>query len=274
MKQKKKQISFGIIGYGKMGSSLVKGAINSGLLSAHLIKVFDMDSVRGDIARKEGLAPVSSLAGVAVSDAILIAVKPKDIPTLLDSLKPLVLVSKPLIITIAAGVRLETYSSVLGEGVRVVRAMPNIAASVNEATSVYISNKWARESDIEFVAALLGNVGKTFRLSDESMVDVVTGISGSGPAYFFYMMKALETVGKKMGLPEDLVRILVAQTCKGSGTLVLESGFTQEQLIAMVASPGGTTEEALKVMESRGLSATMIEAVVVAIEKSKKMSHS
>jgi pyrroline-5-carboxylate reductase len=269
-----RRINFGIIGYGKMGSSLIRGAIKSGLLYAPSIKIFDMDSAKAEIARKDGLNPVNSLAEVSYSEAILIAVKPKDMPELLDTLKPLISATKPLIITIAAGIRLETYASRLGEGARVVRVMPNIAASVNEAASVYVLNKWVSTTDATFIDALLNSVGRAFKLQDESMIDAVTGISGSGPAYFFYMMKALEAAGKKVSLPEDLVHVLVAQTCKGSGALALGSDLSQDQLITMVASAGGTTEEALKVMDAKGLSATMIEAVVAAIEKSKKMSRS
>ena len=272
--QSKKQPSFGIIGYGKMGSSLVKGAIKSGVLSAPLVKAYDMDCAKLELARKDGLSTAGNLADVACSDVILLAVKPKDVPGLLDMLKELVPSGNSLILSIAAGVRLSTIEEKLGEGTRLIRVMPNIAASVNEAASVYVPNKWAKDSDVDFVGGLLGRIGKAFKLPDESMIDAVTGISGSGPAYFFYMMKALETVGKRVGLPEDLVRILVAQTCRGAGTLVLESEFTQDHLMAMVASPGGTTEEALKVMESKDLSSIMIDAVVAAIEKAKKMSRS
>jgi pyrroline-5-carboxylate reductase len=269
-----KKISFGIIGYGRMGSSLIKGALNSGLLSAENIKAYDIDGSRLEFAKREGLVAVGSLAEMADSDAILLAVKPKDMSNLLDELEVLVPVGKLLIISIVAGIKIASIEARLGEGSRIVRVMPNLAASVNEAASAFVPNSWVRESDIAFITSLLKGVGVAYQLKDEYMLDAVTGISGSGPAYFFLMMKALEDAGRRSGLPEDLVRSLVSQTCRGAGTLALRSTDSFDQLIRAVASPGGTTEEALKVMDSRGFSQILIDAVVAAIEKSRRMSHS
>jgi pyrroline-5-carboxylate reductase len=269
-----KRASFGVVGYGKMGSSLIKGALNSGLLSLKRTKVYDLDRARVELAKRDGLITVDSLAGIAGSDAILLAVKPKDTPKLLDELRSLIPAGKSLFISIAAGVKIASMEAGLGEGSRVVRVMPNIAASVNEAASVFVPNRWASESDIAFATALLEGVGVAYKLKDESMIDAVTGISGSGPAYFFLMMKALEDVGKKSGLPGDLLRSLVSQTCRGAGALALRSSDSFDQLIRSVASPGGTTEEALRIMDSKGFSQTVIDAVVAAIEKSKKMNYS
>ncbi|MBM5804827.1 MAG: pyrroline-5-carboxylate reductase [Candidatus Verstraetearchaeota archaeon] len=269
-----KKISFGVVGYGKMGSSLVKGALNSGLLSVKSTKVYDLDGARIKLAKRDGLLTVDSLAGIAGSDIILLAVKPKDMPKLLDELKALVPAGKALFISIAAGIKIATMESRLGEGSRIVRMMLNIAASVNEAASVFVLNRWARASDIKFTTSLLEGIGVAHRLDNESLIDAVTGISGSGPAYFLLMMKALEDAGKRSGLSDDLIRSLVSQTCRGAGTLALRSSDSLDQLIKTVASPGGTTEEALKVMESKGFSQTVIDAVVAATEKSKKMNYS
>jgi len=267
-------MTFGIVGYGKMGSSLVKGALNSGLLSAKSTKVYDLDGARIEFAKRDGLLIVDSLARIAGSDAILLAVKPKDMPKLLDELKALVPAGSALFISIAAGIKIATMESRLGEGSRIVRVMPNIAASVNEAASVFVPNRYAGASDIKFATSLLEGIGVAYRLDNESLIDAVTGVSGSGPAYFFLMMKALEEAGRRSGLPDDLIRSLVSQTCRGAGTLALRSKDSFDQLIKAVASPGGTTEEALRVMESKGFSQTVIEAVVAAIEKSKKMNYS
>lgn len=267
------KISFSIVGYGKMGSSLVKGALNSGLFSTKNTKVYDLDSARIELAKREGLSIVESLAGVVGSDSILLAVKPKEMPKLLYELKALIPAGSALLISIAAGIKIASIESRLGEGSRVIRVMPNIAASVNEAASVFVPNRWTRASDIKFVASLLKGIGVAYRLDNESVIDAVTGLSGSGPAYFFLMMKALQDAGKRSGLSDDLVRSLVSQTCRGAGTLALRSNDSFDQLIKAVASPGGTTEEALRVMESKGFSQTVIEAVVAAIEKSKKINY-
>ena len=268
-----KKKSFGVVGYGKMGSSLVKGALNCSLLSTKNTIVYDLNGARIEVAKREGLFTVESLAGIVGSDSILLAVKPKEMPNLLYKLKALIPAGSALFISIAAGIKLASIESKLGEGSRVVRVVPNIAASVNEAVSVFVPNHWTRASDIKFVASLLKGIGMAYRLDNESMIDAVTGISSSGPAYFFLMMKALEDVGKRSGISDDLVRSLVSQTCKGAGTLALRSNDSFDQLIKSVASPGGITEKALRVMESKGFSQTVIEAVFAAIEKSKKMNY-
>jgi pyrroline-5-carboxylate reductase len=268
------KMSLGIIGYGKMGSSLVKGAINSKLLKAADVSVCDADSSRTDLARREGLNSVDGLKGIIGADAILLAVKPKDMHSVLDELKELASPDQKLFISIAAGVKLSTIEARLGGRPRVIRVMPNIAASVNEAAVVFIPNRWADAKDIAFVESLLKGVGLAIRLDEESHIDAVTGISGSGPAYFFLMMKAMEEVGRRFGLPDTLVRSLVAQTCKGAGALALQCDTAFDHLISNVASPGGTTEEALKVMESEGFSKIVVNAVSAAIEKSHKMSKS
>lgn len=268
------KMSLAVIGYGKMGSSLIKGALKSGLIIPGDTKVFDTDGERADLARKDGLVVIEKLDSVAGSDAVLLSVKPKDLGELLDKLKPIITASSTLFVSIAAGVKIAYIESKLGEGSRVVRVMPNIAASVNEAASAFTANRWVKDADLLFVGSLLKGVGLAYWLDGEDMIDSVTGISGSGPAYFFKLMKAMEEAGKKTGLSEKLARSLVAQTCKGSGALALQSDQSFDQLINAVASPGGTTEEALKVMDSKGFSETVTGAVLAAIEKSKRMSRS
>jgi pyrroline-5-carboxylate reductase len=180
---------------------------------------------------------------------------------------------KSLIVSIVAGLKLTTIESMLGSGSRIIRLMPNLPASVNEGATAFVPNEWALATDVAFVESLLNGVGLSFRLESESLFDAVTGISGSGPAYFFLLMKTMEDVGRRFGVPEELAKSLVAQTCKGAGSLALQSDLSFEQLIAAVASPGGTTEQALKVMESNRFSKTVMEAVSAAIEKSIKMGR-
>lgn len=268
------KMSLGVIGYGKMGSSLIKGALNSKLIAAKETRVCDSDAGRLQLATQDGFTVVGGLKELSCSDAILLAVKPKDVPAVLQELRALILPGKCLILSIAAGVRLASLEAGLGAGSRIVRLMPNLAASVNEAAAAFVANRWALATDIAFTEAVLNGIGLSFKLDDESMLDAVTGISGSGPAYFFLLMKAMEGVGRSFGLPDELVRSLVAQTCRGAGSLALKTDMPFDQLISAVASPGGTTEEALKVMESNHFSQTAIDAVSAAIEKSIKMSRS
>jgi pyrroline-5-carboxylate reductase len=264
---------FGVIGYGRMGSSLVRGALGSGLLKPGDVRVMDLDEGRRDAARREGLTPVGGLQDLAGSDAILLSVKPKDFPKLLKQIVTAIDPKGPLFISIAAGLMLNTLEGDLGAGARVVRVMPNLPASVNEAASVFVMNRHATENDRDLIMRLLTGVGKSYELKDERLLSAVTGVSGSGPAYFFLMMGAMESAGIRAGLPKDLARSLVAQTCRGSGTLALSSDQSLEKLIRAVASPGGTTEEALRVLESKGFSSAIAEAIVDAIKKSKKMAR-
>lgn len=265
--------SFGIIGYGKMGASIVKGAIGAGILAPTDVIVYDKDALRLEVATNERLNIAKSISEISSCCHILIAVKPKDVPSLGEQLKALLPKGKVLAISIAAGITLSNLESRLGDSARIIRVMPNIAAAVNEAASAFVPNKHATKGDVAFVSKLLNSIGVGYLLDDESMIDAVTGLSGSGPAYFFYIMKALEEVGLRSGLPAPLVRSLVSQTCRGSGAMAAKSDAAFDQLIRFVASPGGTTEEALKVIDAKGVSSAMIEAVTAAIEKSKRMNY-
>ncbi|MCQ5373662.1 MAG: pyrroline-5-carboxylate reductase [Candidatus Methanomethylicia archaeon] len=277
VKKSDEKLKIGIIGYGRMGSSLIDGAIRSGLISPDSVLIYDTDAKRSELAREKSLKTASSLEEIASCDVVILAVKPKDMPQLLENLGTVMRAYptfKPLVVSIAAGVRLSTLQSALGGYSRIVRAMPNIAASVNESASVFVPSNKITDEDLVVVKSILDSVGLAFMVRDESLLDVVTGIVGSGPAYFFLLMKIMEEIGIKYGLSRDLVRRMVAQTCKGSGKMALVSKESFEQLISAVASPGGTTEEALKIMDSKGLAEIISQAISAAIEKSRKMASS
>lgn len=263
----------GVIGYGKMGSSLIRGGLRSRLLNPGDVLVCEPNSGRMAAAECDGLKAAGSLSDLSGCSAIMISAKPKDFPAILGELRAQLSPPKHLFISIAAGVTMASLEEGLGPGSRVARVMPNIAASVNEAASAYVLNRGATDQDRTFMRRFLSTVGRAYELDDEGRMDAVTGVSGSGPAYFFLMMGAMESAGVKAGLPRGLARSLVAQTCRGAGTLALDSDLSMEELIRTVASPGGTTEEALKVLESKGFSRAVAEAIVAAIEKSRRMAR-
>ncbi|MEM2128395.1 MAG: pyrroline-5-carboxylate reductase [Candidatus Methanosuratincola sp.] len=265
----------GLIGYGKMGSSLVLGGIKSGAVQKDSIIVYDLDSERSNIAKKHGLKVANSMGELLGSDALILAVKPKDLPPLLQENRRSLVEKSPLIISIVAGIRVERILSFLGNApLRVVRVMPNIAAAVNEAMSAFYADGSVTKNDVAFVKSLLTGIGKSIRVEKEEDLDTITGISGSGPAYFALMIKILEKVAVEKGLREDVARMLAAQTCRGAAAMVLDGGYSPVDLIKMVASPGGTTEEALRVMEGKGFSEIVAEAISAAIEKSRTMNKS
>ncbi|MDI9644767.1 MAG: pyrroline-5-carboxylate reductase [Candidatus Verstraetearchaeota archaeon] len=264
----------GIMGFGKMGSSLISGGIRSGVLKRDEVCIYDLDSERVKFAESEGLSIAKSLDDVVDSDSLIIAVKPKDLTDLLSSAKASLIERRPLLISIVAGIRIEKLQSMLDDvQMRIVRVMPNIAASVNEAISAYCTSKSVRKEDLEFINSLLCGVGKAVFVDNEDELDIITGVSGSGPAYFSLMMGAMEKVAIERGIERNLARMMVAQTCRGAATMILERGISPEELIRMVASPGGTTEEALKVMEERKFSLIVSDAVSAAIEKSRRINR-
>ncbi len=265
--------AFGIIGYGKMGSSILKGALKSALFDPSEVTVYDLDPSRRTEAAATGIKTVNSIEEVANCSQILVAVKPKDVPALAERLKAIISKGRTLVISIAAGVKISNLESRLGEGTRIIRVMPNIAAAVGEAASVYVANRNATKQDIAFASKLLNGIGVAYQLEDETLIDTVTGLSGSGPAYFFYIMRALDEVGRRSGLPAPLARSLVSQTCKGAGALAAASSEEFDRLIRFVASPGGTTEEALKIIDAKGVSSAIIDAATAAIEKAKRMNY-
>lgn len=265
----------GLIGYGKMGSSLAIGGIESGAIKKDSIVVYDLDRERISVAKNFGLKLANSLDAILDSDALILAVKPKDLSALLEENRRAIIEKSPLIISIVAGIGVDRILSFLGNApLRVVRVMPNIAAAVREAMSAFYVGKFVTEGDIAFVEHLLSGIGKFIRVEKEEDLDVITGISGSGPAYFALMIEILEKVAIQKGLKEGVARMLSAQTCRGAASMVLDCGHSPVELIKMVASPGGTTEEALRIMERGGFSEIVAEAVSAAIEKSRAMNRS
>ncbi|MEJ5292058.1 MAG: pyrroline-5-carboxylate reductase [Candidatus Methanosuratincola sp.] len=264
-----------MVGYGKMGSSLLVGGIRSGVIKKDSVLVYDLDRERMASAEKYGLKAADSLSMLLDSDVLLLAVKPKDLPALLLEIRDLLVEKSPLLISIVAGIGVKRILSFLGNApMKVVRVMPNIAAAVNEAMSAFYANEFVTNEDLEFVKSLLSGVGKSISVENEEDLDTITGISGSGPAYFALMIRILEKIAVEKGIKEDVARILAAQTCRGAATMILDGRYSPSELIKMVASPGGTTEEALRVMEVRGFSGIVSDAVSAAIEKSRAMNAS
>ncbi|MCX8170269.1 MAG: pyrroline-5-carboxylate reductase, partial [Candidatus Methanomethyliaceae archaeon] len=206
-----------------------------------------------------------------VCDIIIIAVKPKDFAMVLEEIRKN-LDGNKIFISIAAGITISFMESKLGKNAKIIRAMPNIAASIGESISILIRNANVTNDEINLARRIFESVGMVFFIDDENIMDVITGISGSGPAYFFLIMKIMTELGEEFGLSKEMARKLVAQTCKAAGILALNSKEDFQSLINLVASPGGTTEEAINVMISKGLPEIFRNAIIAAIEKSKKLA--
>ncbi|MGR3309827.1 MAG: pyrroline-5-carboxylate reductase, partial [Candidatus Brocadiales bacterium] len=242
----------GFIGGGKMGEALVKGILKAKLSSSDKIIVGDTLKERVLLLEREtGIKTTQKNKDVVQNaDLIILAVKPNAVGDVLKEVKNLI-TKKHLIISIAAGIPLAFIESSLKAGCRAVRVMPNTPCLVGETAAGFALGKNATEADGELVSTILSAVGKCVLL-DEKLLDAVTGLSGSGPAFVYMVIEALSDGGVKMGLPRYVATKLAAQTVLGSAKMVLESGIHIGELKDFVTSPGGTTIEGIHALEKGG----------------------
>ena len=261
----------GVIGVGKMGEALVAGLVRSRTVSPGEVVVSDVRAERvRQVAEAYGVVGArDNVDAVRLSEVVVIAVRPRDVQPVLEEVRE-ALEPRHLLISIAAGVSTSYMARVLGKPIPVVRAMPNIAATVGEAVTALAPGPNASEEHLEVAERVFRAVGRTVRLS-EGLLDVVTALSGGGPAYAFLFIEALTEAGARMGLPWDVARLLASQTVLGAARMVLETGEHPAKLREMVATPGGVTVEGLAELEARGVRAAIVEAVAKATRRAKDL---
>ncbi len=266
-------LKLGFLGAGKMASALARGFIHSGLSAADSILASDpYEAARTGIAKDAGIqTTTSNLEVLKFANVLLLAVKPDQVNDVLAEARPH-FTDKHVLISIAAGVTLARMEAALPPGARVVRVMPNTPALVGASASAFALGKSAIAEDAQLAQKLFSSVGVAYPVK-ESLLDAVTGLSGSGPAYVFLMIEALSDGGVAAGLPRDIATKLAAQTLLGSAKLLLETGQHPGALKDMVTSPGGTTIEGLHELEKGGLRAALMNAVRAAAEKSRKLGQ-
>ncbi len=255
-------MKLGVIGCGKMGTALVQGAIRSGVVAAADVVGCDpYETSREAFANVTGARVTTDVAAVAMaSDVLLFCTKPQDIAGALREVSNLVAGQSRLVISIAAGVTLAALEAAAADNFRIIRAMPNTPALVGHGAAAYCLGTRATADDAKSADALLAAVGLAVQVP-EKLMDAVTGLSGSGPAYIYVAIEALADGGVKAGLPRaDAIR-LAAQTVLGSAAMVLETGEHPAALKDMVTSPGGTTIAGLAALERNGFRSALIEAV-------------
>jgi pyrroline-5-carboxylate reductase len=265
--------TIGFLGAGKMATALAKGFVKAGLVTPkQLIASDPSDAARAAFAREVGAKTTAVNAEVVkFAEVLILAVKPDQVTGALAEIRER-FTDKNLLISIAAGVTLAKLEAGLGAGARVVRVMPNTPALVGASASAFALGQSALPADAELAQKLLSAVGVVFQVK-ESLLDAVTGLSGSGPAYVYLFIEGLSDGGVAAGLPRDMATKLAAQTVLGSAKMVLETGLHPAALKDMVTSPGGTTIEGLHELEKGKLRGTVISAVRVATEKSKKLGQ-
>jgi pyrroline-5-carboxylate reductase len=263
----------GVIGCGKMGSALIQGAINAKILASHTVFGYDKITAASDsFAAVTGAKICSSLEELANScDTFLLATKPYDVGSVLTNLASARGDRPGLVISIAAGITLASLESYLPLTMRVIRTMPNTPALVGKGASAFAAGGRATTDDAIAAEQLLSSVGLALQVP-EKLLDAVTGLSGSGPAYGFLIIEALADAGVRQGLPRHESIRLAAQTMLGAATMVLETSLHPAQLKDMVTSPGGTTIEGLAALEKNGVRHALIEAVTAATTRSIELS--
>lgn len=266
-------LKIGFLGAGKMALALAKGIVNAGLVRADGILASDpIEQARAAFSKESGAKTTANNGEVVKFATVLIlAVKPDQVNGLLAEIKGQ-FSAKHLLISIAAGVPISRFEAALGNQARVVRVMPNTPALVGASASAFAAGHAAQPEDGELARKIFSSVGLAFEVK-ESLLDAVTGLSGSGPAYAFLLIDALSDGGVAAGLPRDVATRLAAQTLLGSARMVLETGLHPAALKDMVTSPGGTTIEGLHELERGGVRAALISAVRAATEKSKKLGQ-
>ncbi len=261
-----------IIGAGAMGSALVRGLIQSGKLKADQIVASDIDEERLKQLQPFGVQTTNdNKLAVQQSDVALLCVKPQVMDEVLAEISPAVDPKKHCVISIAAGIPIARLESALPEGTPVVRVMPNTPAQVLAGASAIALGTNATELHRQIAHEIFSAVGLVIDVP-EKLIDAVTALSGSGPAYVFVFAEALADAGVNLGLPRAVALKLAAQTLLGAAKMLLETGKHPAELKDMVTSPGGTTIAALSVLERKAFRGAIIEAVAVAHQRAKELA--
>ncbi|MFO1019479.1 MAG: pyrroline-5-carboxylate reductase [Planctomycetales bacterium] len=261
----------GFLGSGKMAIALAGGFASKGVVPAQQIQACDVvPQAREAFTKETGIKATDQLRAVVDnSDILFIAVKPQSMQQLLKDLAPLV-TTKHLVVSIAAGIPLATLSQALGADRRIIRVMPNTPCLVGASASGYSVGGKVTAADADMVQKLLSAVGIAVEVP-ESLLDTVTGLSGSGPAFVYLMIEALSDGGVRMGLPRNVATTLAAQTLLGAAKMVLETGIHPGALKDAVASPGGTTIAGLQALEVGGLRGCLMNAVEAATLRAREL---
>ncbi len=266
--------TIGFIGAGRMATALARGCVQSGLVEAGQVLAADpTPEALKNFAEQTGGAKLASdnLEVLAKAQIIVLAVKPQIMPQVLDAIAEHV-TEKHLLVSIAAGVTLGTLASGLPAGTRLVRVMPNTPCLVGLGASGYARGSSASEDDASRVQQILESVGIAFEL-DEPLLDAVTGLSGSGPAFIYRVIEAMASGGEAGGLSPDLAVKLAAQTARGAAEMVLRTSQTPAELRQQVTSPGGTTVAGLEALEKLAGPAAFQTAVEAATSRSVELGR-
>lgn len=265
--------TIGFIGAGNMARSLAGGLLNSGWSVERLI-ISDPDVNQRRGAEKalgiKTLANNGELA--ATADVLVLAVKPQVLKSVAEEIAATIQKKRSLVVSIAAGIRINDIERWLGGNLPVVRGMPNTAALIGSGATGLFANPRVTHDQKDTAESILRTVGVTVWVKNEALIDAVTAISGSGPAYFFLVMEVLEKAAIKNGLDPETARLLTLETAYGAAKMALEGGEEPAQLRKRVTSPGGTTEKAVQVLEAGRIEGIFDDAVMAAVQRARELA--
>lgn len=257
-----------------MSRSLVGGLISNGVNTERLLATDPDADQRQNMTQQFGITTMANNEeAVANADVIVLAVKPQAIHEVVSELVSAVKGSSKMFISIAAGVRLQTLAEWLEDPIAVIRVMPNTPALIQAGAAALFANEHTTESQKNTAEAMMRSVGTAIWLETEDLMDTVTALSGSGPAYFFYFMEAMEKAATEMGLSNEQARLLTIETALGAAKMALLSSSDPQELRRQVTSPGGTTEQALNTFQQGKLEELVQQAMDAARQRSIELSQ-
>lgn len=260
-----------ILGTGKMGGSIAKGLLSKNIISSQNLILTRSAVTHLQDFRKSGVYLTSNNPkAVKNSNVIILAVKPQTMEQLLYEIAPMIKKDQ-LIMSIAAGVTIENIEEKIGHDKAIVRVMPNLCAQIGESASAWVANRNVSKPQKLIVKTILNAIGIEVYLQNQNLLDAVTAISGSGPAYFFLISHLLEKAALEMGLSAEISKKLIKQTFFGSAQLLKSTSMSMENLVTAVASRGGATEAALAEFYKKGLDKTFLEGVHVAQKRTTQL---
>ncbi|MBI5722580.1 MAG: pyrroline-5-carboxylate reductase [Planctomycetes bacterium] len=264
------EYELGVIGGGNMAEAIIGGLTASGFVESRRIIVSDVSAERrAALSRAHNVVCTDDNLVPASAPKVLLAVKPQVMPAVLAQIAPAVR-ADALLVSIAAGVKTARIDQALGGRGRIVRVMPNTPMLVGAGMAAIAPGPRAGQDDVAWVRRLFLTAGAEV-VVDEAMMDAVTALSGSGPAYFFYLIEAMVEAGTAEGLTKEVALELARQTCLGAGKLLVQTGQAPEELRKKVTSPGGTTQRAIEVKDAAGVKKHLIAAIRAAAQRSREL---
>lgn len=261
------------IGAGNMAGAIIGGMIDSGFSADAITATSPDDRMLAPLRERLGIhTSTDNAAAVAEADVVVLAVKPQIMRQVCEGMRDAVQARRPLIVSVAAGLPAETLERWLGGDLPLVRCMPNTPSLVGAGAAGLYANARVSEAQRHLATELMEAVGLVEWVDDEGLLEAVTAVSGSAPAYFFLMFEAMEEAGARLGLPADTARRLAMQTALGAAKMAMASDKSPAELKRNVMSPGGTTERAIEHLEQAGLRTTLAEAMDACAARAREMA--